>query len=216
MTEPTVLYSVMSIADAADMARVMGEVFARRDPPAYAVGITPEEFEFFVELLAPKAAREGLTIVARAAAGENPGELLGAMITEDAAGEMPEGLERLSPKFDPIMDILGQLDAEYKATHSPQPGEAVHLFLLGVVEKAAGRGIAQQLVARALEHAAQRGYKLAITEATNKTSQHIFRKLGFVERVRRSYAEHRFRGTAHFTAIAEHGGPMLMDKALDS
>ena len=123
----------MTAADAVELARVMGAIFARRDPPAYAVGITPGEFEFFVGLLAPKAAREGLTIIARSAAKEgSPGELLGAMITE----------------------------------------------------------------------------------ATNKTSQHVFRKLGFAERVRRSYAEHRFNGTAHFTAIADHGGPMLMDRAI--
>lgn len=215
MADSSVHYSVMAAPDADELARMMGEVFARRDPPAYAVGITPEEFEFFVGLLCPKAAREGLTIIARAASGgSSPGQLLGAMLTEDAAGEMPGGLEQLSAKFDPVMDILGQLDAEYKSTRTIQPGEAIHLFLLGVAESAAGRGIAQQLVARTLEHAAARGYRLGITEATNQTSQHIFRKLGFTQRVRRSYAEHRFHGAAHFTAIAEHGGPMLMDRPL--
>jgi hypothetical protein len=55
---------------------------------------------------------------------------------------------------------------------------------------------------------------VAVTEATNKTSQHIFRKLGFTERVRGSYADHRFEGKAWFTSIDEHGGPVLMDKFL--
>jgi hypothetical protein len=42
-----------------------------------------------------------------------------------------------------------------------------------------------------------------VTEATNKTSQHVFRKQGFIERVRRSYSDHRFEGRACFTSIAD-------------
>jgi ribosomal protein S18 acetylase RimI-like enzyme len=93
-------------------------------------------------------------------------------------------------------------------------GESAHLFLLGVAERFGGKGIGCHLVAQCNANAAQKGYRLAVTEATNRTSQHIFRKLGFVERVGRSYQEHRFNGRAFFTSIAEHGGPMLMDKRL--
>ncbi|MNC99494.1 hypothetical protein D3C83_178100 [compost metagenome] len=54
-----------------------------------------------------------------------------------------------------------------------------------------------------------------MTEATNATSQHIFRKQGFVERVRGSYIDHRFGDRAYFASIAaEHVGPILFDKAL--
>jgi hypothetical protein len=55
-----------------------------------------------------------------------------------------------------------------------------------------------------------------VTEATNTTSQHLFRKQGFVEKVRRSYRDHRFEGLAFFTSIADHVGPMLMEKHLAS
>jgi ribosomal protein S18 acetylase RimI-like enzyme len=74
--------------------------------------------------------------------------------------------------------------------------------------------VAHQLVAACLEHGRRRGYRLAVTEATNKVSQHIFRKQGFVERVQRSYATHRFEGRQVFASIAEQGGPILMDKSL--
>jgi hypothetical protein len=57
---------------------------------------------------------------------------------------------------------------------------------------------------------------VAVTEATNKASQHIFRKLGFVERVWRSYRDYRIDGQAVFASIVEHGGPILMDKQLAS
>ena len=206
-------YGVYAASDADAMAKLLGEVFSRRDPPAVAAGLTASEFEAFVRLFCPKAEAEGLTIVARLS---GTGELVGALLTEDCASEMPDGMDRLSAKFDPVFDILGQLEAEYRGDRVVRPGESLHLFLLGVSEQVAGRGVAQRLVAACLEHGARRGYRLAVTEATNKVSQHIFRKHGFVERVQRSYQTHRFDGRAVFASIAEHGGPMLMDRSLTS
>jgi len=204
-------YGVFVSSDTEAMVRLLGEVFSRHDPPAIAAGLTLSEFEAFVRLLCPKAAAEGLTIVARLA---DTGEMIGAILTEDSSSEMPEGINRLSEKFDPIFDILGQLDTEYRSDRTARPGELLHLFLLGVSDRVAGRGVAQQLVAACLEHGRRRGYRVAITEATNKISQHIFRKQGFVTRVQRSYEAHRFNGRQVFASIAEHGGPMLMDKLL--
>ncbi|MGH2360335.1 MAG: GNAT family N-acetyltransferase [bacterium] len=206
-------YRVYAAQDADEMARLLGEVFSRQDPPAVAVGLTASEFEAFVRLFCPKAAVEGLTIVARHAGTR---ELVGALLTEDGASAVPDGMDRLSPKFEPIFDILGQLDTEYRGDRAVRPRESLHLFLLGVAESVAGRGVAQHLVSTCLEHGARKGYRLAITEATNKVSQHIFRKLGFAERVRRSYLSHRFAGRAVFASIAAHGGPILMDRSLAS
>lgn len=206
-------YGVYTVSDADEMAKVLGEVFSRRDPPAVAAGLTASEFEAFVRLFCPTAEADGLTIVARLA---STGELVGALLTEDSASALPDGMDRLSAKFDPIFDILGQLDAEYRGNRAVRPGDSLHLFLLGVADRVAGRGVAQQLVAACLEHGARRGYRLAVTEATNKVSQRIFRKQGFVERVQRSYQAYRFDGRAVFASIAEHGGPMLMDRSLTS
>jgi len=204
-------YGVYVPSDAEAMVQLLGEVFSRHDPPAVAVALTAPEFEEFVRLLCPKAAIDALTIVARLA---GTGELVGALLTEDSASAMPDGIDRLSAKFNPIFDILGQLDMEYRSGRTVRPGESLHLFLLGVSDRVAGRGVAQQLVVACLEHGNRRGYRLAVTEATNKVSQHIFRKQGFVERAKRSYAAHRFDGQHVFASIAEHGGPILMDKSL--
>jgi ribosomal protein S18 acetylase RimI-like enzyme len=204
-------YGVYVPSDAEAMARLLGEVFSRYDPPAVAVGLTASEFEAFVRLLCPKVADEGLTMVARLA---GTGELVGVLLTEDSASTLPDGTNQLSTKFDPIFDILGQLDAEYRGGQAVRHGESLHLFLLGVSHRVAGRGVAQRLVTACLEHGACAGYRVAVTEATNKVSQHIFRKQGFVERVQRSYEAHRFGGQSVFASIAEHGGPILMDKSL--
>jgi len=206
-----VRYSVFTASDSDEMVRLLGEVFAQLDPPAVAAGLTPSEFEAFVRLFCPKAAVEGLTIVARS--GET-GELMGALLTEDSASEPPQGMDRLSAKFNPIFDILGQLGAAYRGGRAVSAGESLHLFLLGVGRKFAGQGVAHQLVAKCLANGARKEYRVAVTEATNRTSQHIFRKQGFVERVRLSYRDHRFDGRSVFASIAEHGGPMLMDKLL--
>jgi GNAT superfamily N-acetyltransferase len=201
--------SIYSAADEDELVRLLAKVFAEGDPPAVAVGLTAAEFEPLVRLFCPKADAEGLTVVARSV---ETGEMVGALLTEDSTSPPPPGVETLSLKFDPIFDILGDLDAEYKSTYLPEPGEALHLFLLGVDARYTGQGIAQQLVATSVANGTRYGYRKAITEATNRTSQHVFRKQGFVERVRRSYTDHVFDGRNWFASIAEHGGPILMDK----
>jgi GNAT superfamily N-acetyltransferase len=211
MTNTSINYSVYTRADADEMSRLLGDVFAHRDPPAVAVGLSPAEFEGFVRLYSEKADAEGLTVVARTTA---TGEMVGALLAEDAASAPPDGLDRISPKFSPIFDILGQLDAEYVGGRKRQLGESLHLFLLGVAQGFGGRGIAQRLVAECVANGGRKGYSVAVTEATNKTSQHVFRKLEFIERVRRSYNDHLFEGQACFTSIADQGGPMLMDRRI--
>ena len=98
----------------------IGEVFSRYDPPAVAVGLTAMEFEAFVRLFGPKAAALGLTIIARSA---DTGEMIGALLTEDAASPPPTGLDQLSRKFDPIFDILGQLPTDYWRGKAVYTGE---------------------------------------------------------------------------------------------
>jgi ribosomal protein S18 acetylase RimI-like enzyme len=209
--QQSVVYGIYTKSDEDEMMQLLGQVFAERDPPAVAVGVTPAEFEELIQLFTPKAAADGLTIVARSA---ETGEMCGVMLTEDSASSLPDGLEHLSSKFDPIFDILGQLGEAYRSGEAVRPGESIHLFLLGVSRRFAGRGIAQQLVAECLANGISRGYRVAVTEATNKISQHVFEKQGFVERVRRSYGDYRFGGQAVFASIADQGGPMLMEKRL--
>ena len=200
--EPSIEYAICSDGDADAMARLLGEAFSRRDPPAVAVGLTAHEFEAFARLYCARAAIEGLTVVARHA---GTGALVGVLLTEDAAADPPSGLERLSPKFAPIFDMLERLDAEYGGGRPVCAGESLDLLLLGVTASAAGQGVAQHLVSTCLAHGARRGDRLAVTEATNPTSQHVFRKQGFTERVRQSYRDHSFAGRAAFTSIADLG-----------
>ena len=82
--------------------------------------------------------------------------------------------------------------------------------MLGVADAFAGRGIAQELVRASLANGAQRGFRRAVTIATNPVSQHIFRKLGFAALATTSYADYRHDGKAVFASIADRGGPVAM------
>ena len=86
-------YGTYAASDEDDLARLLGHVFSHNDPPAVAVGVKPSEFEALVRLFCPRAAVEGLTIVARLA---GTGELVGALLTEDGASDPPDGMDRLS------------------------------------------------------------------------------------------------------------------------
>ena len=206
-----ITYSVYTVDHADELVRLLSEVFVHGDPPAMAVDLTASEFQSFVKLLCPRAATDGLTIIARDAA---TGEMVGALLSEDASAPAPQGMDQLSPKFAPIFDILDELVAEYRANRPPPSGECAHLFLLGVSARHTGRGIARQLIATCLAQAVAKGYRVAVTEATNTTSQHVFARHGFEERVRRSYQQHRFNGRSYFASIADQGGPMLMERRL--
>lgn len=207
----SLLFEACRPSDVAGMCRMLAETFARNDPPAVAVGLTAAEFEAFVRLVSAPVITRELTIVARDPAS---GRLAGAMLTEDAASPPPDGLTELSQKFGPIFDLFGLLEEQYVEQPAAESGEALHLFLLGVDDRYAGQGVGQRLVREALDNGIARGYRTAVVEATNLTSQHIFSKLGFTTRARTSYAAYRHDGVPVFASIAEHGGPMSMIRDL--
>ena len=210
-SEIRIEYGTLAASEIDAMAKLLAETFSRHDPLAIAAGITAADFEGFVRRLIPGRVEEGLTMVARF---RHSGELAGALLTEDAAVAASEELEAMGEKFEPVADILGQVIAEYTAGYTLANGEALHLYLLGVSDRAKGRGVAQRLVSACIENGARRGYRIAFAEASNRTSQHIFAKLGFAARVQRSYGDHLFKGERVFQPIAAHGGPILMDKSL--
>jgi GNAT superfamily N-acetyltransferase len=206
-----VRFSVCGPPDVDDVVSMLATAFAEGDPPTVAAGVTADEFGRLVELYRGKAGADGLSVIARSA---TTGELAGALLAEDSAAPFPEGAARLSPKFDPIFDILGELEGAYRPGRGISTGTSLHLFLLGVKQPFTRQRVAQGLVRTCIEVGARRGYRLAVTEATSSVSQHIFRKLGFVDRVRRSYRDYRFRGRAVFSSITDHEGPVLLDRTL--
>lgn len=191
-------YRIYRNADAEPVTALLADVFPRHDPLALAAGVSSGDFAAFVRTLLPQADHDGLTIVACVPA---TGEIVGVMLTHDAAAYVPLELSDLSEKFEPIAGILGKLDAIGHAGREPQPGETLHLYLLGVSDRVARHGVGQQLVERTAENGLRRGYQIASAEATNSISQHIFRKCGFSERAQLSYRDYPFAGRPVFAEL---------------
>lgn len=209
-SEPQELDSLRP-ADLAAMARLLGQVFSLYDPPAVAVGLPADQIERLVAAFGPKALTEGLSVVARRPGSD---DLIGAVLVEDFATPPPAGVLELAPAFAPIAAMLESLGAHYQADRHVPPGDSVHVFMVGVARDAGGRGLAHRLIAECLDRAKTRGYRTAVTEATNVVSQHIFRKLGFRDVLLASYADFTFGGQTVFSSIVGSESTILMDKEL--
>lgn len=204
-------YGILEEAEAGAMARLLAEAFSRFEPMGVAVEIPHEQVERLVTAFVPKALTEQLTIVARDASARH---LVGALLADDFGTVPPQGLEDAAPCFAPIGALLESLDEQYRAGTLVAPGTHAHLFMLGVAERAALRGIAGKLVETSIANATRIGYRTAITEATGSASQHVFRKRGFRDLLRASYKEFMFNGQRVFSSIDGVEGTILMTREL--
>ncbi len=136
------------------------------------------------------------------------------MLNDDFSQPFSIDTSLISKKFLPIFSMLGELDNQYRNLRAAPQGECLHLFMLAVDPRFTGQGIAQRLVETSLQIAKARGYRYAVTEATGLISQKVFRKLGFEERFRVSYAEYKYEGQHVFASIVAHGGTALMERQL--
>jgi ribosomal protein S18 acetylase RimI-like enzyme len=206
-------YAVAIPADSNDVACLLAEVFSQSDPPAVAMGLSVAEMKQFLDLAVREIIPDGLTVTARA---KQTRKLAGTFLAGDFATrrELERGL--ISSKFDPIFAMLEELDEQYRRGRVIGRGEYVHLFMLGVDSEFSGQGIAQGLVQACVENGARKGYRTAITEATGRVSQHIFRKNGFTDRVSISYRDFLFEDNAVFASIRDHEKAILMDRSLPS
>ncbi len=202
---------VFKTPDRDAVVRLIAKVFSAAEPPAVAMGLTVSDLETFVGLLCPRAVEEALTIVAR---DQETGEIAGAMLSDDFAVPSEIKPSAFSQKFLPILAMLDTLDEQYRKGRAIRVGEYLHLFMLAVDARYAGRGIAKQLVSACLENARVKRYKHAVTEATGAISQRVFRQLGFTEQVRAAYQEYQYEGRAVFASIREHEVAILMDRTI--
>ena len=96
-------YSVAKAADVEEMVRLLATVFSESEPPAVAMGLSVRDLEQFLQLLAPRAIADGLTVLARSG---DTGKLAGVLLTDDFASPPALDLGQISPKFLPILSML--------------------------------------------------------------------------------------------------------------
>ena len=202
-------YGVVEAGDVAAMAQVIAHSFFRHEPVSCALGLSQAQLNQTVTAFGPKASAEGLSIVARAGATE---ETVGALLVEDFATPPPDSLDLLIPVLAPVLAMLDELDERYRQATPSRPGECLHLFLIGVLDGWAGRGIAQEMVRMCLANGTAKGYRRAVTEATGSISQRVFDKIGFERRFFTRYQEFELDRQRPFASILGHEGCALMER----
>ena len=202
-------YLVAQPSDAHNIVHLLANVFSESDPPAVAMGLGFDEMKEFLERFVPGILLQELTIVARS--GED-GQVAGVMLSDDFA--LPPAIEpgQISLKLLPILSMLEALDEQFREGKNISAGQFVHFFILGVDGRWAGQGVAQGLVQACVNNGSGRGYRAAVTEATGRVSQHIFRKNGFADRFSVAYRDFIYEGRAVFDSIREHDAAILMEK----
>ncbi len=211
-TEAGIAYGLLGAPDASSMADLLGDVFSRFEPMAVAVGLPRAQQVGLVAALTPKALSERLSIVAR---DVSTGQLVGALLADDFGTPPPSDLEHVAPGFAPVGALLDSLDEQYRATTPVAPGTHAHIFMVGVAQAAASRGIARHLIESCITHATRLGYRMAVTEATGSASQHVFRKLGFSELFSVTYRDFTFGGSRVFSGIQGVSSALLMVRSLE-
>lgn len=209
--EAAMNYHIAKPSDSADIVRLLANVFSESDPPAVAMGLSVGEMEQFLQLLVPKVIPYGLTVVSRS---KETGKLAGAFLTDDFASPPALQFSQINSKFRPIFSMLEILDAQFRSRRTISVGEGLHLFMLGVDRQFAGRGVGNALVKTCVDNGCKKGYRIAVTEATGRVSQHIFRKNSFVERFSVSYREFVHENKLVFASIKQHEKAILMDRSL--
>jgi ribosomal protein S18 acetylase RimI-like enzyme len=203
-------YAASNAADRDALARLISETFAHEDPLALARGLEAREIGAYVRAVLRSPKVPALTIVARET---STGELAGALLTEDAANP-PPAPSVLSARFDALVALFGTLADRLQERPPTRPRPVLHLLMLAVDRRFAGRGIGQQLVAACLANGAAYGYVTATTEATGVVSQHIFTKLGFTTEAQVGYADFQPDRGAPFASIAEHDAIKAMAREI--
>lgn len=204
-------YEVAKPSDSDEIVRLLATVFSQSEPPAVAMGLSFPDMKQFLQLVVPSAIPDGLTVISRSG---GTGELAGVLLTDDFASPPDLDTSQISPKFSPILSMLERLDEQFRKGRTISPGNYLHLFMLGVEGRFAGQGIGQGLIKACIDNGSRRGYRTALTEATGKVSQHIFRKNGFVDRFSVLYRDFQYENKAVFASIREHEQAMLMDRSL--
>jgi len=203
-------YVVANPPDADEVVRLLSKAFSEAEPPAVAMALSFGEMKQFLQSIAPTIIPFGLTIICRS----DTGQMAGALLTDDFASPPPIDGAGISAKFLPILAMLELLDEQFRNGRTISLGEYLHLFMLGVDAQFSGRGVGQGLVKTCLENGCRKRYRMAITEATGKVSQHIFRKNGFVDRFSVSYVDYKYENEPVFASIRDHEKAILMERLL--
>jgi hypothetical protein len=202
-------YSILKPKDFEGATECISSTFSQGEPMTKSLGIKKSDFDYFAEVFIKKAVKDEVSVVAK----DSAGKVIGCIVCEDFITDLPEGSEKISSSFDPIIALLGELDEKYKVENNVQPGQLLHMFMGGVYKEYAGMGVALGMTQFIESHTKSKSFKGAIGEVTGPISQHVYiNQLGYKDVSSISYKTFQFEGKRIFSNITECEGCKLIVK----
>ena len=185
--------------DAAAVAPFVGKNFVD-EPMGACLGATAADWTVFASIFADECCSNGTSVVGVDAHGR----LACALLTRDFKSPLPDDFQERLPKYAPLLDALGTLDAVYESAHPGAGlGDSLDLWMVTVDRDGefAGKGLATTLVTLAVNLARARGFRWCVTECTGRFSQQAVLRNGFRELSHIAYKDFVYQGTAVFASI---------------
>lgn len=134
--------------------------FCRSEPMTHYLKMDEKKYKAFARAVTEKAYLDQLSIVAL-----DGKKVVALALIEDLAdpGDIPD----FDPKFTYILSLLEKIGENLLAQPSLEKKEIAHLFITAVHEEYRNRGLSKQVNFRAMDIAAQHGFKSIYCELTN-------------------------------------------------
>jgi len=199
-------YSILSKDDIPSTIDCVIKVFLYEEPMTRLLRISESEFQVFAELTCKKAAEEKLSFVCK----NKDGRVVGFCLNEDLIATPLDSSLKITPKMDPIFDILNQLDTFYLKDKKPLKNKFFHLFMVGTLSEYRSVGIARKLIEKSLTRANKKRFQAVVTEATNFRSQNLLKKyFNFNTLKRISYEKFSFNDKFPFKSLGKESCDLM-------
>lgn len=204
-----VAYDVLDHRHLDECVTIMSEIFSKGEPLTKILNINLYEFCYFAEVFAKKAIEEELAIFAKE---RETGNMLGFCLSEDLLTQPPAGVEFISPKFAPIIQLIDQMDEWFTSRHRVAAGQYLHILLTGISRRCRHRDVSLRVVAENLRLAEQKGFSGALGESTTTLAARAAMKNGFREQFAISYQDFKIDGDPVFKDMGPKAKCRLMVK----
>lgn len=197
-----IVYDYIRAKDLKPVIDVIRRYFGPLEAMNKAVGIQPEDFDFFANVIGNIAMEEGLSLVAR---NSITGEFIAPVILKDFTTQLPEEVFALSPKMTPIYGILDALTGMYRGDRGDvKRNETLELFIGLMPPDYQNMGISTTLWRASQYVAKEHGFKRVVSTITGGASSHIaLNKLGFNVLYEIPYKTYNHSGKRVFASIRE-------------
>jgi len=193
-----IVYEMLQEKDIEETVKLISEIFTRA-PTVRCLEITPEEYRPIAYVYCKKAIKEGLSMIAR---DKNNGKIVAFVINEDFDSHKPEEIEKIGPKLIIEMELIDKLEEELKA--NKKEGERrFHAFLGGVDKSYENRHITSTLLDESMKLAKNKNFTSIIAEPSGFVTQHMLKKLGFIQKNFIEYKKFQFQGKNVFENIKD-------------